>query len=173
LAQITIAEESAPGTVTLSEPLDKEAVRDLVSRLNDDQVRDLLIQRLDAVADKEDEANKESSVAVLQQGFQRYWDNLYHSLSNIGNIGQVYSKAHAAIKPVLGTLSYWHLALHSLLAIGLGIVATSLWGILKILYTRLSMDILGVIAFGIVSSIVISRLHEPGTYTHGLVNENN
>jgi len=190
LAQITIAEESAPGTVTLSEPLDKEAVRDLVSRLNDDQVRDLLIQRLDAVADKEDEANKESSVAVLQQGFQRYWDNLYHSLSNIGNIGQVYSKAHAAIKPVLGTLSYWHLALHSLLAIGLGIVAerivaflfrkskqrlieshsTSLWGILKILYTRLSMDILGVIAFGIVSSIVISRLHEPGTYTHGLVN---
>ncbi len=191
MAQLPTSSEPTDSTaVILEQPLSKEAVRDLVSRLNDDQVRGLLIQRLDAVADEEEQSSQVSALALLAQGFQQFWRNFQQTMGNIGDIGQVFSKADDAIKPVLGALSYGHLLLHCLLAIAAGIFAerivaflfrkskqklidsyaTRLWDILKTLYTRLSMDVLGVIAFGIASSVVISRFYEPGTYTHGLVN---
>jgi small-conductance mechanosensitive channel len=184
----TISEPAAPDAPTLEQPLSKEAVRDMVSRLSDDDVRSLLIQRLDAVAEETEKANQEKAIDVLAQGFGQYWQNLRRALGSLDTIGTTISKIDAAIQPVLGSLSYGHLLLHCLLAIAAGIVAerivtfffrkskqrlidsysTSLWGILKILYTRLSMDILGVVAFAAASSVVIANFHEPGSYTHGL-----
>jgi len=43
------AQEAASATV-LPEPMAREAVREMVARMSDDQVRDLLLTRLDAVA---------------------------------------------------------------------------------------------------------------------------
>ena len=184
----TTGTEVAPAPVTIDQPLSKEAVRDLVSRLNDDQVRDLLIQRLDAVADAEQQSEGGGAIEVLSLGFKQFGNNLLMAMANIGNVGQVFSKAHDAIKPVLGEQGYIDVVLRTLLAIGAGLIAerivafvfrrskqrlidsypTRLWDILRTLYSRLSMDILGVVAFAVASSGVISHSYEPGTYTHGL-----
>ena len=51
-AQLPAAAENET-TITLPDPLTPEAVRELVSRLSDAEVRELLLQRLDAVADQE------------------------------------------------------------------------------------------------------------------------
>ena len=48
-AQFSAAADDT-SAVTLPDPLTPEAVRELVSRLSDDQVRQLLLERLDAVA---------------------------------------------------------------------------------------------------------------------------
>jgi moderate conductance mechanosensitive channel len=45
------SEEAVPAEVTLPDPLTPEAIRELVSALSDNQVRALLLERLDAVAE--------------------------------------------------------------------------------------------------------------------------
>ncbi|MCY6379536.1 mechanosensitive ion channel family protein [Hoeflea prorocentri] len=57
-------EEQAPATVTLPKDLTPETVRELVSKLSDQQVRQLLLERLDAVA-RQDEAKPEPGRDVL------------------------------------------------------------------------------------------------------------
>ena len=52
-------------TVQLPDPLTPEAVRDMVSRLSDDQVRSLLLQRLDAVAAASETAQEEAGLATF------------------------------------------------------------------------------------------------------------
>ncbi len=43
-------DDAEKAEITVPDPLTPEAVRELVSRLSDDQVRDLLLKRLDAAA---------------------------------------------------------------------------------------------------------------------------
>jgi small-conductance mechanosensitive channel len=60
----------------LPEPLTQEAIREMVARMSDDQVRNMLLDRLDAVAEKET-----SPPAVTATGFfgqlKRYWVAFY------------------------------------------------------------------------------------------------
>ncbi|MEE9314849.1 MAG: hypothetical protein V3V02_09380, partial [Rhizobiaceae bacterium] len=53
-------------TVILPTPLTPEAVRGLVSTLNDEQVRKLLLERLDAVAATENAKNPDSEIGLVQ-----------------------------------------------------------------------------------------------------------
>ena len=63
--------------VTLPDPLTPEAVRGLVSGLSDQQVRSLLLERLDAVAQKE--LAKKSATDTGVGGLLGFW------ASSIGN----------------------------------------------------------------------------------------
>ena len=66
-----VSEESIEATeITLPEDLTKPEVRDLISRLSDDQVRALLISQLDKLASAESEAPNEET-------FKRSLANLY------------------------------------------------------------------------------------------------
>lgn len=47
------AAPAAPAEVALPDPLTPEAVREMVARMSDDQVRAMLLDRLDAVAEAE------------------------------------------------------------------------------------------------------------------------
>jgi small-conductance mechanosensitive channel len=55
-AQMVPATETAPATVEIPENLTRAEVRDLIARLSDDQVRDLIIRELDRNALAEDQA---------------------------------------------------------------------------------------------------------------------
>jgi small-conductance mechanosensitive channel len=181
------AADSPVGQISSGEPLSKEVVRDLVSQLSDDDVRKLLIQRLDAVAAADAKTEDEGSAwQALSTGFGTYWKRLTSSLQGVPTIPSIIGKIDEAIEGSIG--SYGLLLLHCVLALGAGVVAErivaylfrrrkqaliaassdKLSTILRILYTRLSMDILGVMAFGIVSSIVIASHYEPGSYPHGI-----
>ena len=52
----TLLPGDAAEAPALSDPMTMEEVRELVARLSDKEVRDLLLERLDAVADAEDDA---------------------------------------------------------------------------------------------------------------------
>lgn len=79
-AQITPGiggDDSANSTVALPDPLTPEASRALVSTMSDQQVRELLLQRLDAVAREKAEANKADDGGIIKQ--LGYWASLIKS----------------------------------------------------------------------------------------------
>ncbi|MHC4804529.1 MAG: mechanosensitive ion channel family protein [Planctomycetota bacterium] len=67
LAQVPLPEAATEAPVTLPDPLTPEAVRELVSRLSDAEVRALLLQRLDAVAAKAEGAARDGGLLDFAQ----------------------------------------------------------------------------------------------------------
>ena len=153
----------------LPTPLSKESIRELVSRMSDDAVRALLIERLDAVAEKEaqGDASGSSALSVLGAGLATYARNAAHALGGTERIPLLLDTAATDVKTALAPNSFSDLGWLVVIALIAGIVAerivamalkrrkqalidswsTALWSILKTLYTRLSFDILGVLAF--------------------------
>jgi small-conductance mechanosensitive channel len=184
-----LTEVSAKGTasnaIELEDPDSKVAVRELVSRLNDAAVRDLLIERLDAVAEANEmaAANQGDSASVLQQGFSAYWNNSLLSTSRTGEIPSIVDRIFSSIRKASAPDGIGHLLLIALLAIAVGIVAervvafmfrkskqrlieavsSTLWGIVKIIHARLGFDIAGVLAFAGVSYLVVLNYYPAGT----------
>ncbi len=72
-----VSEESIEAAeITLPEDLTKPEIRDLISRLSDDQVRALLISQLDKLASAE-------SVSTSEVTFERSLANLYRRSTNM------------------------------------------------------------------------------------------
>ena len=169
--------------VSLESPASKEAVRELVSRMSDDSVRKLLIERLDAVAESETELDDDGGFGIIQDGFLNYWTNAVDATLHIPMIPDVFSKIHVGISQGLSAGGFSELLLVILFALFAGLcaerlvtfffrkrkqqlieaVSTELLGILKILYTRLSFDVLGVLAFAAASAIVINNFYAQQT----------
>lgn len=180
--------DSASELISLQDPESKVAVRELVSKLNDDAVRALLIQRLDAVAEAKElaAANAASSGSVLQQGFADYWDNSKTSLSRFKEVPSIVARVFNSIRSASSPNGIGHLLLLALLAIVAGLAAervvaflfrkskqrlieaspTTLWGILKTIHTRLGFDIAGVLAFAGASLLVVLNFYSAGTLPH-------
>lgn len=57
-SQISLTNDTKTNEVEIPEDLTKEDIRDLVSKLSDQQVRDILLQRLDTVADEQEKLNE-------------------------------------------------------------------------------------------------------------------
>ena len=176
--------------VGLEDPQSKEAVRELVSALSDDSVRALLIQRLDAVAEANEKkaAGDQGAFGVLGLGFRNFWNNALEASSRLGEIPAIFSGFGRTLSKSMlpGGMSKFFLVI--LFAIAAGIIAerivvflfrkkkqklidevsSTLSGILRIIYGRLSFDIFGVFAFGVVSYIVISNYYVEGTLVHDL-----
>lgn len=67
-AQVALTPSSGTADVTaLPDPLTEEAIRGLVARLSDQEVRTLLLDRLDATAKEESEAESRSAVVLLSE----------------------------------------------------------------------------------------------------------
>ena len=187
---LTTAGSNEPAAVVIEEPKSKEAVREMVARLSDDTVRSLLIERLDAVAEANavGEANQKQALDVLLGGLQNQWNNASHAISMIHTIPQMLRDVHAKISESLPPDGFSLLWMVVLVAIAAGLlaerlvarifrrrkqelidaVATTLWGILKILYTRLSFDVLGVLAFLTLGSIVIANFYPADSHASRL-----
>lgn len=192
LAQgLTVTEEgdAANNVITFSDPDSKEAVREMVSTLSDDAVRALLIERLDAVAEANaDDASEDVGIVKLTQRiFTDFYAKAQRAVVRFPEVFQTFAKTSSALH--LSLEQDWGGYLLSLvIALAVGIAAeravamlfrkhkqkliaaysTTLGGILKILYTRLTYDILGVLAFSLASYIVISNYHPDESIGHQL-----
>jgi hypothetical protein len=179
LANPTPAATTSP--IALDDPQSKEAVRDLVATLSDDAVRALLIARLDAVAQAKTEAEQSKAGAfdILRDGFVGLWNYAGQSVLNIGTIPNTLTTVGMLASQALESDGRVHLSFIILAALIAGLVAercvafvfhrkkqklieavsSTLWGILKILYTRLSFDVLGVLAFAAAAYTVVASIY--------------
>ncbi len=183
--------ESSSSVTDISDPNSKEEVRGLVATMSDDAVRALLIERLDAVAEAKNADKVEGGgiVAILSERVGHFFNAGRTSVLNIHEVPITLSKAKSAIVssapqglgPVFMIL---------LVAVLVGVAAerfvatylrsaklalieassTTLWGILKILYTRLAYDIVGVLAFSVACRLVISQYFEAGSEMQVFIN---
>ena len=194
LAQTVISSsqsQASESATDLGSPDSKEEVRDLVATMSDNDVRALLIERLDAVAEENNTNDNESAgiVTLLTERMSASLSDARTSLQNSHLIPTTISKASAAISST-ASRGFGSVLLILCGALVLGAVAerlvanyfrarklalikatsTTLWGILKILYTRLTYDIVGVLAFVLTSRLVISQFFESGTETQLLLN---
>ncbi len=171
--------DSPEKLIELKDPESKAAVREMVSKLSDDSVRALLIQRLDAVAEaKEAAAKDQASVeGIFRTGWNNWQQSAINSVTKANEIpsvlGQIKDLTLQSIAPQSGGKLFIFIALAIIVGlVAERIVATmfrkrkaeliaassmTLWGILKILYSRLSMDVLGVLAFSFGSSIILGQ----------------
>lgn len=178
-------EISAGEAIAIQDPDSKAAVRDLVSQLNDDAVRTLLIERLDAVAEAKElaAADQAGSPSALHQGFSAYWENSKTSISRSNEIPSIIDKIFSSIGKASAPNGLSDLFLLAFFAIGAGVLAeravaflfrkskqrlieevsNTLWGIVKIIHTRLAFDIAGVLAFAGVSYLVVLNYYPAGT----------
>lgn len=168
-------------TEATSAPIDFEsldsraAVRDVVSRLNDDTVRQLLIERLDAVAVQEmDSVEAETLSNAMHGALQRYLDAARESLTGVHTNSTLWSRVQSEFERGLqGAGTSWFFAMLAVSIAG-GIVAErlvarlfrrrkqALWdefgytlvSVLRIIYSRLGIDLLGVLAFIVVTSVI-------------------
>lgn len=181
--------DSTSGVVALDDPDSKEAVRDMVSTLDDQAVRALLIERLDAVAEAnaKDAAGSAGIVDLTRQIFSEFFAKVQRGVLTFPDIFDTFSKLASALSIQLEQ-DWSGFLLSVLFAVGAGVVAervvalifrkykqklieevsNTLGGILKILYTRLTYDILGVLAFGLVSYIVVSNYFPEESIPHQL-----
>lgn len=187
---ISTLSEDADIPTALEDPTSKEAVRALVSTLSDDSVRALLIERLDAVAEKNSSDTAESTgiIELSREIVGSYLSNFKRAVLAAPTLSEIFSKA------ALGASNsnpdgFGKLLLILLAAVIVGVLAerlvaisfrkhklqliektsNTLRGILKILYTRLAYDILGVLAFSFASTVVISQYFDQGTVSYHLV----
>lgn len=180
-AQMLPASSSdTPNTlIELEDPESKAAVREMVSKLSDDSVRALLIQRLDAVAEAKELAagDQATALGIFKKGWSNWQQSAANAITKANEIPSVIGQIKHLVLKSVAPSSGGKLFLFIALAIVVGLVAErlvatffrkrkaeliaassmTLWGILKILYSRLSMDILGVLAFAFGASIVLSQ----------------
>ncbi|OED39836.1 hypothetical protein AB833_13725 [Chromatiales bacterium (ex Bugula neritina AB1)] len=188
---VPATQAGAPDVADLSDPETKEAVRAMVAEMSDDSVRALLIERLDAVAAANENAATGDAgiVAVAGQLFDGFLSNAINSISNANRVLVTLTKIRTALVDSVPE-GFGRLLLVVLAAVVVGMIAerlvatylkerkqaliaassTTLWGILKILYTRLTYDVVGVLAFSVASKTVISRFIEVGSIAERVTN---
>ena len=122
LMPVTPEGEAQPQLPT---PLSEETVRDMVSRMSDDAVRALLIERLDAVAEREarDNASGSSAVAVLSDALGNYVSNSATALNGVDRIPALINTTRADIKAALMPGGFGDLFWLVLIGIVAGVIA--------------------------------------------------
>jgi len=86
-AQMVPSTTAEPAPVEVPENLTQEQVRDLVARLSDDQVRELIITQLDKLADQQAQANESMAyVGQLRVGVHLAWDVLVRMVTSRSEI---------------------------------------------------------------------------------------
>jgi len=178
---VSTQSSSVSPDIDIANPDSKEAVRAMVAELGDEAVRALLIERLDAVAAANEDTTSKSGglISILQDRFGKFIGHGQHALVDLPQIPSQLAKARSAIVDSM-PFSIGQILILILAAIATGVFAerlfatylkerkqklidsqsTNLWGILKILYTRLAYDVLGVLAFSVGSTFVINQYLE-------------
>ncbi len=152
-------------TATLESPA---AVRELVSRLDDDAVRQLLIERLDAVATEASSAQEGGAVvASLLSGLRSFVETAKENLGAFNTVPTLWSRAQADFDRSIQSVGLGRFVVTLFIALGVSVLAErlvarlfrrrkqalfdeigyTLGSVLRIIYSRLCIDILGVLAF--------------------------
>jgi small-conductance mechanosensitive channel len=183
LAQSVLPAEVTPpaASVPADEDLTPQTVRDMVSRLSDQEVRDLLLQRLDAVA-KENDAPAAGgggvitilpaiatgvgmSVAEAVNRLPRLGEGLFRSFSNFTaerdarEILRILGTLAAAI--LIGFAAEWlinRIAQRWRAEIDVKREPDNLGAALRLLGLRLLLDVIGLLVFALVARTVVINL---------------
>lgn len=169
-AQVALPGSSAPApqAVTLPDPLTPQAVTEMVARMSDDQVRTMLLDRLDAVAKAE--AAPETKT-TLGESIQIYWTAFYSPIIGaVALLPTLFAKQAEAISNFANTFQGNRLATlfgFTALALIAGFAAeyalafftrrwqktevaqddSTLWTSLSYLFRRFLREIVGLIVF--------------------------
>ncbi len=144
----TTTDSPASQTIALPDPLTPEAVRSLVSTLSDQQVRELLLERLDAVAKKEIEQNTSSKIGLGTQISE--W--VGQALGNISEAVTRLPRVFATFKISLGNFYAKH----------------SSDGILKMLAIVIASIAAGLAAEFVVNRLVRTKRQNSAQFTDGV-----
>ncbi len=83
IAQMVPSGNAEPAPVEIPEELTREQVRDLIARLSDDQVRELIITQLDKLAQEQSSvADSTTYSGLVSEGMRVVWDNLTRILTS-------------------------------------------------------------------------------------------
>ncbi|WP_170557481.1 mechanosensitive ion channel family protein [Ruegeria atlantica] len=182
LAQVS-STTSEPSTVTIPEDLTPEQVDGLVARMSDDQVRAILLERLDAVAEKQaaEAADREDPITELNE----IWAEMVASWTHVAvTVPNIFTAQVEAINNFVGTFgSTGALTLLGLIlsVLIVGYIAeklfgfftrnwlsgaemadeNDLWGAVKYLFRRFCREIAGLVVF-----YVVIRALGRGLLTH-------
>lgn len=120
------SEEVAPVELTLPDPLTPGAIRELVSTLSDSQVRALLLERLDAVAETspvDDRSTLEEVQDLIAEASSRTADNITSNFADLGGFLTAQGNVLARFFDALGTsrLEYLLLAVAAALLAAVGV----------------------------------------------------
>lgn len=169
-AQIALPGSSAPASqeITLPDPLTPQAVSEMVARMSDDEVRGMLLDRLDAVARAE--ATPETKV-TLGEKIQTYWTAFYSPIiGSVMLLPSLFSKQAEAVSNFANSFEGNRLATlfgFTALALIAGFAAeyalgfftrrwqktevaqddSTLWTSLSYLFRRFMREIVGLIVF--------------------------
>ena len=179
------ADSQAGAETALPDPLTPEAVQAMVARMSDEEVRTMLLQRLDAVAqngqsgDASDQAEQVfvetmtfgvlNGIAKAVQGIPDIWSAQVQSIETfydtVGSDGLMIMTAILAIGVGAGLIAEWFFLRatrkwHERFEAEDG--QQTLWSTVKFLFNRLCSDMLGVVVFYFAASwiggIVASNL---------------
>ncbi|MEM7423595.1 MAG: mechanosensitive ion channel domain-containing protein [Pseudomonadota bacterium] len=177
-AQVALPQaDSAPSAATLPDPLTPEAVREMVSRLSDAEVRSMLLGRLDALAEEaaqSDETTSDSLVEFAEKATTGVYESVSDAVGKVPLLWELQMKSFRGFRDILGengllvlTLGMTAGILSGLLAEYLFLRATRRWhavdmsqhdgslrGSIRFLFNRFCGDIFGVIVFFVVAEQV-------------------
>lgn len=166
--------EALRADIALDAPNSREAVRELVARLNDDAARELLIERLDAIAAANPTVGESrTALKVVSDGLRSFVADASDDIAGFGRIPGFFSRFGAELYRAVADYGAgtWALVLVGFLALGVVVqrgfgrffrrkraalveeMGYTLLSVLRIVYSRLAIDLIGVIAFFLVAYI--------------------
>jgi small-conductance mechanosensitive channel len=180
-AQLTPATNSSEQPVTVPDDISPAEVRDMVSRLSDGQVRELLLQRLDAVAAENaaPEGARQGLPDFVMSLAESIGDSLIVSVERLPRLVVTQAKAFATFYQARGVIGMGEFVGLTLIAFVIGMLGALLtnrlagrWKdriadagndlplkeSLKLLVVRLLLDASGLIVLMVVSGLVVNQL---------------
>ncbi|NOD63443.1 mechanosensitive ion channel family protein [Ruegeria sp. HKCCD9179] len=186
-AQDTASSGSA-SSVSIPENLTPEQVDDLVARMSDDQVRAILLERLDAVAKKqaEEKEKQEDPLTEINEIWAEMVSSWTHVMTTMPNIVTAQITAFSNFSGTFGTTGVFTLLGLILSVLVVGYIAeklfglftrrwhkttevadeADLWGAARYLFSRFCREIAGLIVFYVVIRAVGRGLLTPEQITY-------
>ncbi|WP_109311581.1 mechanosensitive ion channel family protein [Ruegeria sp. AU67] len=187
LAQVT-STSSAPATVTIPEDLTPEQVDDMVARMSDDQVRAILLERLDAVAEKNaaEAEEREDPITEINEIWAEMVASWTQVIVTVPNIFSAQADAFKNFSATFGTTGAFTLLGLILSVLVVGFLAeklfefltrrwhehaevgdeNDLWGAVRYLFRRFCREIAGLVVFYVVIRAVGRGLLTPEQITY-------
>ncbi|MEX0365679.1 MAG: mechanosensitive ion channel family protein [Ruegeria sp.] len=175
MAQVSVTSGNGQGTVAapvVPEDLTPEQVDGLVARMSDDQVRALLLERLDAVAERQaaSAADHEDPITEINEIWAEMVASWTHVLTTLPNIFSKQAEAFGNFATTFGSTSVLVLLGLVISVLAIGYVAerlfgyltrgwhdqsdtqteADLWGAVRYLFRRFCHEIAGLVVFYVV-----------------------
>jgi small-conductance mechanosensitive channel len=167
--------------IELPDPLTPETVRALVARMSDDQVRSLLLDRLDAIANAQSQAasaeEHQSNIKRIQNVGLAVFGSGYDAVSKLPILFSVQGQAFANFKSQFDATTFRQMWIYTIVAVLLGFAAevivqffsrrwqpeisadnSSLKASISYLTRRFMRDLLGLVVFYIAISVIGRRM---------------